>query len=232
MVIHLMIAGRLRWAAAGREGRRAGSAWPRSTSRAGTLVLTEAGTKRRASLHLVRGREGWRSSTRGGLEPLEIEARPSSRSGSGWRTTPSSARSPTRASSAASATRTPTRSSTARGSRRCSSPAAWATRRSRACSRRRSTVLTRMDRAPAAGDRRRLSGEGHRVPDRDGRARPLRQALSPLRRPGAAHPLRRQRDQLLPACQTGGRLLADRALSRLLKQDWPRSLEELEERRR
>ena len=33
-------------------------------------------------------------------------------------------------------------------------------------------------------------------------------------------------------CQTEGRLLADRALSRLLKQDWPRTLEELEERRR
>jgi formamidopyrimidine-DNA glycosylase len=31
-------------------------------------------------------------------------------------------------------------------------------------------------------------------------------------------------------CQTGGRLLADRALSRLLRQDWPRTLEELEER--
>ena len=32
-------------------------------------------------------------------------------------------------------------------------------------------------------------------------------------------------------CQTGGRLLADRALSRLLHEDWPRTLEELEERR-
>src|SRR3990172_3316139 len=32
-----------------------------------------------------------------------------------------------------------------------------------------------------------------------------------------------------PSCQTGGRLLADRGLSRLLKEDWPRSLEELEE---
>jgi formamidopyrimidine-DNA glycosylase len=32
-------------------------------------------------------------------------------------------------------------------------------------------------------------------------------------------------------CQTGGRLLADRALSRLLKRDWPRTLEELEQRR-
>jgi formamidopyrimidine-DNA glycosylase len=35
-----------------------------------------------------------------------------------------------------------------------------------------------------------------------------------------------------PTCQTEGKLLADRALSRLLKDDWPRSLEELEERRR
>jgi formamidopyrimidine-DNA glycosylase len=34
-----------------------------------------------------------------------------------------------------------------------------------------------------------------------------------------------------PACQTGGRLLADRALSRLLREDWPRSLEDLERRR-
>jgi formamidopyrimidine-DNA glycosylase len=31
-----------------------------------------------------------------------------------------------------------------------------------------------------------------------------------------------------PKCQTGGRLLADRSLSRLMKQDWPRTLEELE----
>ena len=35
-----------------------------------------------------------------------------------------------------------------------------------------------------------------------------------------------------PDCQTGGRLLADRALSRLLREDWPRTLEELERRRR
>jgi hypothetical protein len=34
-----------------------------------------------------------------------------------------------------------------------------------------------------------------------------------------------------PTCQTGGRLLADRALSRLLREDWPRTLEELERRK-
>ena len=35
-----------------------------------------------------------------------------------------------------------------------------------------------------------------------------------------------------PSCQTGGKLLGDRALSRLLKDDWPKTLEELEETRR
>jgi len=35
-----------------------------------------------------------------------------------------------------------------------------------------------------------------------------------------------------PRCQTGGKILADRSLSRLLKEDWPRSLDELEERQR
>jgi len=35
-----------------------------------------------------------------------------------------------------------------------------------------------------------------------------------------------------PTCQTGGKLLADRALSQLLKKDWPKTLEELEERKR
>jgi formamidopyrimidine-DNA glycosylase len=35
-----------------------------------------------------------------------------------------------------------------------------------------------------------------------------------------------------PTCQTGGKLLADRALSRLLKADWPKTIEELESRRR
>ncbi len=34
-----------------------------------------------------------------------------------------------------------------------------------------------------------------------------------------------------PTCQTGGRLLADRSLSRLLRGDWPKSLEEMEERK-
>jgi len=45
--------------------------------------------------------------------------------------------------------------------------------------------------------------------------------------PNPAHRVRGKRMQLLPGCQTGGRILADRALSRLLREDWPRSLEDL-----
>ncbi|MGE5530335.1 MAG: hypothetical protein ACM3X6_14505 [Patescibacteria group bacterium] len=37
-----------------------------------------------------------------------------------------------------------------------------------------------------------------------------------------------EQGRLLPGCQIGGRILADRALSRLLRDDWPRTLEELE----
>jgi formamidopyrimidine-DNA glycosylase len=71
VVIHLMIAGRLRWAApGGRPPGRIGLAAFDFPS--GSVLLTEAGTKRRASLHLVRGREGLAEFARGGLEPLEI----------------------------------------------------------------------------------------------------------------------------------------------------------------
>jgi formamidopyrimidine-DNA glycosylase len=67
LVIHLMIAGRLHW-------KKAGSAIPKGSGLAafdfatGTLILTEAGTKRRASLHLVRGREALTAVDPGGID--------------------------------------------------------------------------------------------------------------------------------------------------------------------
>lgn len=70
VVIHLMIAGRLKW-------RKAGTAPPRRGGLAafdfadGTLLLTEAGSKRRASIHLVRGREALEAHDPGGLEVLD-----------------------------------------------------------------------------------------------------------------------------------------------------------------
>lgn len=71
LVIHLMIAGRFRWLAKGKKppGRIALAAFDFPN---GTLVLTEAGTKRRASLHAVASAAELAMFDRGGLEPLEI----------------------------------------------------------------------------------------------------------------------------------------------------------------
>src|SRR3954463_14938708 len=70
LVIHLMIAGRLRWVAAGTKvpGKLGLAALDFPN---GTLVLTEAGSKRRGSMHIVRGAEGVRAHDPGGLEVLE-----------------------------------------------------------------------------------------------------------------------------------------------------------------
>ncbi len=69
LVFHLMIAGRLRWfQAGGKPPKRITLA--RLEFGAGTLALTEAGTKRRASLHLVRGEAALATMDPGGLEVL------------------------------------------------------------------------------------------------------------------------------------------------------------------
>ena len=72
LVLHLMIAGRLHWKAAGARppGRIGLAAFDFST---GTLVLTEAGTKRRASLEAVRGEAALRALDPGGLEVLTAD---------------------------------------------------------------------------------------------------------------------------------------------------------------
>jgi formamidopyrimidine-DNA glycosylase len=80
LVLHLMIAGRLRWKdepGAGIPGKVGLAAFDvRGTEeggRDGTLVLTEAGTKKRASLHVERGETGVATHDRGGIEPLEAD---------------------------------------------------------------------------------------------------------------------------------------------------------------
>ncbi|MCA1784012.1 MAG: Fpg/Nei family DNA glycosylase [Intrasporangiaceae bacterium] len=80
VILHLMIAGRLRWAGPdadppGRSGLAVFgfTATDDDTTPGGTLLLTEAGTKKRASLHLVRGRAALAAHDRGGIEPLEAD---------------------------------------------------------------------------------------------------------------------------------------------------------------
>ena len=127
LVLHLMIAGRLRW-------KKKGAKAPGRVGLAtfdfpdGTLLLTEAGTKRRASLHAVEGRAGLEPFIRGGLEPELREdrihvRRQSSALGSDWRITRSSARSPIRDFFRGSGMPIPTRSCIGRSSRLSSSPA-------------------------------------------------------------------------------------------------------------
>jgi formamidopyrimidine-DNA glycosylase len=72
LVLHLMIAGRLHWkpAQAKLSGRNALAAFDFPT---GSLTLTEAGSKRRASLHVVRGDEGLYSIDPGGVEIFETD---------------------------------------------------------------------------------------------------------------------------------------------------------------
>ena len=69
LVLHLMIAGRLHWRPAGAKlsGRRDLAAFDFPD---GTLVLTEAGTKRRASLHVVRGEEALNAMNPGGIDVM------------------------------------------------------------------------------------------------------------------------------------------------------------------
>jgi formamidopyrimidine-DNA glycosylase len=71
LVMHLMIAGRLRWISAERKppGRISLAVFEFSS---GSLLFTEAGTKRRASLHLVQGLDALKAFDPGGLEPLEV----------------------------------------------------------------------------------------------------------------------------------------------------------------
>jgi formamidopyrimidine-DNA glycosylase len=72
LVIHLMIAGRLRWRERGADlGLSRKLILASFTFDTGTLVLTEAGSTRRASIQLVRGEEGLRPLDPGGLEPLD-----------------------------------------------------------------------------------------------------------------------------------------------------------------
>jgi formamidopyrimidine-DNA glycosylase len=73
LVLHLMIAGRLHWYVSGHRGRIRPALLYLEFEH-GTLTLTEAGTKRRASLHVVGGSAGLAEHERGGLEVFDATA--------------------------------------------------------------------------------------------------------------------------------------------------------------
>ena len=229
LMLHLMIAGRLHWRSAGAKppGKIGLAAFDFSS---GTLVLTEAGTKRRAALYLVRGEAGLREHDPGGLEVLDADlAAFSAALARENHTLKRSLTDPGILSGIGNAYSDEilhrAKLSPVKQTRQLSSEEI-----ARLFEATRATLLDWCDRirAEAAGEFPEgvtAFREGMAVHGRYGKPCPV--CGSPVQRIAYAD----NETNYCAVCQTGGRLLADRALSRLLKQDWPRTLEELEERR-
>lgn len=225
IVIHLMIAGRFRWLVPGKKPPgKLGLAAFRFDE--GDLWLTEAGTKRRASLHLVAGRAGLGAFARGGLEPLEMTEREFvARLRSENHTLKRALTDPRMVSGIGNAY------SDEILHRARLSPLTWTSRLSDEEAGRlfhaiRDTLVdwTERLRKETAGkfpEKVTAFREGMAV---HGRFRePCPVCGAPVQRIRYAD----NETNYCARCQTGGRLLADRALSRLLRDDWPRSLDEL-----
>jgi formamidopyrimidine-DNA glycosylase len=229
LVIHLMIAGRLHWFASGerRSGRRALAVFEFDS---GTLTLTEAGTQRRASLHVVRGEEGLRAHERGGLEILDASLQEfAKRLRSESHTLKRALTDPQLFSGVGNAYSDEilhaARLSPVALSQRLSDEEVERLFDASVRVLREWTERLRSEAQEGFPERVTAFRKGFAVHGR------FRQPC-----PVCATEIQRIRyasneTNYCPRCQTGGRILADRSLSRLLKDDWPRSIEELEARR-
>ena len=225
LVIHLMIAGRLRWLLVGGKvpGKIGLAAFDFPN---GTLIFTEAGSKRRASLWLVRGEQGLEQFERGGLEVLDADLR-------------------------AFTERLIQENHTLK--RSLTDPRLF----SGIGNAYSDEILHRAKLSPIKHTRRLSEEEFQRLFDAtravlvEWTERLRRESkgdfpakVTAFREEMAVHgkfgkpcpvcgtPVQRIRyadneTNYCPRCQTDGKLLADRALSRLLKQDWPKSIDEL-----
>ena len=229
LVIHLMIAGRLQVARARRQAAGADRAGAVRVRAAGTLVLTEAGTQRRASLHL-RARAAPRCAAMdpGGIDVLTADlAAFAARLRAENHTLKRALTDPHLFSGIGNAYSDEILHR-ARMSPLALTRSLDAGAVERLYDAARAVLAEWTERLRRRGrSRRRLAGEGHRVPSADGGARPLRPAV-----PGCGAPVQRivhadNETNYCARCQTGGKLLADRALSRLLKESWPKNIDEL-----
>lgn len=230
VVLHLMIAGRLKW----HPGqRKLGSKLDLCLFdfAKGTLALTEAGSKKRASLHMVQGQAGLDEFDRGGLEVLEASAEEfAARLRDENRTLKRALTDPTRFSGIGNAY------SDEILHRARLSPVTWTTRLDDA-EVERLRVATVDTMTEWLAQLRRETGDGWPskvTAFRDGMAvhgryqKPCPVCESPVQRIRYAD----NECNYCATCQCDGRLLADRGLSQLMKKDWPKTLAELEERRR
>ena len=226
IVLHLMIAGRLHWKSPGCKlgGRNSLAAFdfPR-----GSLVLTEAGSKRRASLTVVRGEPGLRDADPGGIDIFsstleEFRAVLTAEN----RTLKRALTDPRLLSGIGNAYSDEilhaAQLSPVTLTHKLSSDQ-W----ERLYSATRETIASWTERlkAEAAGsfpEKVTAFREGMAVHGRYGQ--PCPRCGQPVQRIKYAD----NETNYCPHCQTAGRLLADRGLSRLLKSDWPRTMDELE----
>jgi formamidopyrimidine-DNA glycosylase len=230
LVIHLMVAGRLRW-------KKPGSKIPGKLGLAafdfdsGALLLTEAGSRKRASLHVAAGEEALAAHDRGGLEVLDADV-------------PAFAEALRRERHTLKRSLTDPRLLSGIGNAYSDE----ILHRARLSPFKLTDALTD-DEIERLFDASRdvLHEWTDRLRDEAGEGFP--EKVTAFRKEMAVHGRHREpcpvcgspvqrivyssnETNYCATCQTGGKLLADRALSRLLRKDWPRTLEELEEKLR
>ena len=230
LVIHLMVAGRLRWKKPGAKvpGKLGLAAFDFES---GTLLLTEAGSRKRASLHVAEGEEALGAHDRGGLEVLDADV-------------PAFAEALRRETHTLKRTLTDPRLLSGIGNAYSDE----ILHRARLSPFKLTDALTD-DEIERLFDASRdvLREWTGRLRDEAGEGFP--EKVTAFRKEMAVHGRHREpcpvcgspvqrivyssnETNYCATCQTGGKLLADRALSRLLRKDWPRTLEELEEKLR
>ena len=226
LVLHLMIAGRLHWYPdKAKASKSRGLAWLEFTT--GTLVLTEAGTQKRASLHLIKGNEGLARLNPGGLEVFDADLQQFASALTAQNHTLKRALTDPRIFSGIG--------------NAYSDEILWEARLSPIALTQKLTAdeIERLFAAVKSSlnswvERLRIE-TGDKFPEKVTAFRPDMATHGKYKEPCPRCGTKIQRiryasneTNYCPNCQTGGRLLADRALSQLLKKDWPRSPEELE----
>jgi formamidopyrimidine-DNA glycosylase len=228
VVIHLMIAGRFRW-------KDHGAPIPAKVGLAafdfpnGTVLFTEAGSKRQASLHLVLGERALSAHDPGGLEPLEMSLDQFTHALQHENHTIKRALTDPHLLSGIGNAYSDEILHAAK-----MSPMKQTAQMSAAEVARLYVAVVE---TLGLWKQRLLDETGDAFPEK---VTAFREGMAVHGRYGQPCPVCRTPVQRIkyaaneanycPTCQTGGKLLADRALSRLLKDDWPRSLEELEKR--
>jgi formamidopyrimidine-DNA glycosylase len=231
LVIHLMIAGRFKWAAANPPPKIPGKVGLAAFDFAnGSLILTEAGSKRRASLYLVRGERELASHDPGGLEVLTASAAEFGEALKRENHTLKRALTDPHLLSGIGNAYSDEILHAAKMSPMLLTSKLTAEQIERLHAHTIGILVKWRDEL--------IAEAGEKFP---GKVTAFRDGMAAHGRYGKPCPVcgtAIQRIQYAtneanycPACQTNGKLLADRGLSRLLKEDWPKSLEELERRK-